>query len=109
MTAMRQGLLWIPPAEDRGAFAMQAPPVPFDGPEPDRVWTLYLHRDPNSPPALPFIPQHHHNAFAEDYVHDWNVFRGKFRYASRAIDGGVWLLLEWKHSAPPPSPSEPLR
>lgn len=94
----KQRLLWIPPAEDRGGSVKQAPPVHVDFAEHDvkRVWTLYLHRDPASPPSLPFLPVHHHNAFAEDVIHDWNIWHGKFKYASRAIDGGVWLLLEMR-------------
>lgn len=93
----RQGLLWIPLAVDPGnGAAPRAPAVPFKGEEPSRVWTLYTFRDPDVKPPLPFSPVHHHNAFLEDYMHDWNVFKGAFRYASRALDGGVWLLLEWK-------------
>lgn len=96
---MRQQLLWILPAVERHGISIKvAPPVPVEFSERDikQVWTLYLHRDQFAPPALPFRPVHHHNAFAEDFVHDWNVRKGHFRYASRAIDGGVWLLLEFK-------------
>lgn len=88
-----QKLLWIPPAVDRGGSVLTAPTVPFEGPEPKQVWTLFRCTDETKPPELPFRPVHRVNAFAEDYVHDWNVFRGKFRYASRVCDGGVWLLL----------------
>lgn len=94
---MRQRLLWIPPAVDRKNGAVpRPPPVPLDGPEPDQVWTLYTNRDESSPPTLPIRPAHLQGAFAEDYIHDWNLFRGYFSYGSRAIDGGVWVLLEYK-------------
>lgn len=93
----RQALLWIPEAIDRkDGSAPRAPPVPFTDAPPDQVWTLYGHRDEARLPSLPFCPVHHRNDFAEDYVHDWTVFRETFRYGSRALDGGVWLLLEYR-------------
>lgn len=93
---MKQKLLWVPPAIDCGAFVKRAPRIPFTDPEPHRVWTLFMEKDESKPPKLPITPVHRVNAFMEDYVHDWNVFRGKFLYASRIEDGGVWLLLEYK-------------
>lgn len=94
---MKQRLLWIPEGVDVGAFAKRCPPVPLDGPLPDRVWTLYTQTDQLAIPVLPITPVHRAGAFLEDHIHDWNVdHKGNFRYASRICDGGVWLLLENK-------------
>lgn len=59
-----------------------------------RVWTLFTHTDPNVKPELPIVPKHHENAFLEDYVHDWGHARGEFSYYSRAVESGVWVLIE---------------
>lgn len=59
-----------------------------------RIWTLYMHSDSNVTPELPYTPQHHVNAFLEDYVHDWNHQNGTLRYGSRASEGKVWILVE---------------
>ncbi len=67
-------------------------PVPVE--EIKRVWTLYHYTDAAKPPVLPFLPVHHHNAFLEDYVHDWNIRNGMFRYGSRVTTKPVWVLLE---------------
>lgn len=94
---MEQRLLWIPPGEDKGGFVKTIPPVPYDGPHPDRVWTLYNEINESTPPTLPIVPVHRQNSFLEDYVHDWNIdHKKRFRYASRVCDGGVWVLLEFK-------------
>jgi hypothetical protein len=88
---LRQEVLWIP--ESRR--------VPFTGIVEGgnlRIWTLYPYTNPDEPPALPYRPAHHHNAFLEDYVHDWNVEKGFLRYYSRAIDSRVWILLEHMES-----------
>lgn len=66
---------------------------------PQRVWTLFDHVDqPDSPPALPIVPRHHHNAFLEDHVHDWRLEKGRLIYYSRASEGGCWLLLEYEET-----------
>lgn len=71
--------------------------VPWQERQIANVWTLYHHTDPNVPPALPYQPRHHVNAFHEDYVHDWNIdHHGRFRYASRVTDEPVWVLVELK-------------
>ena len=95
---MRQELLWIPEAEDRGAFVKKAPLVPFPyETRPMKVWTLYTERDPDKTPQLPLKSRHHHGAFKEGYIHDWEIRNGEFfDYFSRVIDGYVWLLLEWE-------------
>ena len=66
--------------------------------KPDRVWTLFRPPEgwPEEGPRLPIVPVHHHNAFLEDYVHDWNWRDGIMRYYSRVTIGRVWLLLEYK-------------
>jgi len=88
---LRQEVLWVP--EDRR--------VPIQSKEELsganlRVWTLYLHTDPDVKPELPYIPQHQHNAFLEDYIHDWthDRVRGCLRYGSRAMESKVWILVE---------------
>jgi len=93
---MKQELIWIPPARDTGAMAKRVPPIPYDGPVPDRLWTLYLHCNENEKPELPYKPVHHQNAFIEDMVHDWNVRNGHLRYFSRAMEGECWVLMEFK-------------
>jgi hypothetical protein len=66
---------------------------------PDRVWTLFRDEDPLKPPALPFHPLHRVNAFAEDYVHDWDWRNGVFDFYSRVADRPVWVLLEYEVEA----------
>ncbi len=94
----KQRLLWIPPGVDVGAPAKRVPPIPvdFDERAVDRLWTLYFHTDPDKPPELPYVAVHRRNAFLEDCIHDWNIFRGKLYYGSRVCDGGVWVLLDMK-------------
>ena len=85
--------------EPADTFAgVRAVPIPVDFRESDvaRGWTLY-ENDKNKPPKLPFYPKHHHNAFIEDPVHDWNIVHGKFRYGSRVMDPDVWVLVEMKN------------
>lgn len=84
-----QKLLWIPKGDGH---------VPFGGSRPSRVWTISSHKDPASPPSLPFTPAHLYNAFLEDHIHDWKIRMTGFHYYSRVADlskEGVWLLLEW--------------
>jgi len=89
---MRQRLLYFPHSLENG----KGPAPAVDLPEkPSRVWTLFRHTDENEPPELPIVPSHFHNAFLEDYVHDWKWRNGKFRYFSRVTEGPVWLLLEY--------------
>lgn len=84
-----QVLLWIP-ERTRGAIL-----VPYTGPKPTKVWTLFREMDPNRPPALPITPVHGVNASFEDVGHDWKVAGGTFRYSSQSTDGNRWLLLEF--------------
>lgn len=93
----RQKLLWIPKGrQEKGRVRPIIEFPEYTGEDPDKVWTLFEHRSEGELPRLPFFPTHHHNAFLEDRVHDWNTHDGKFRYMSRFIhDGSVWLLLEF--------------
>lgn len=73
----------------RGGFVL-----PWTGPTPQRIWTLQRHRTEAEPPALPFAPVHHLNAFLEDPIHDW-VYAPRIasiRYYARVSTGGHWLL-----------------
>lgn len=88
---MRQALVYFPHAL---VIGVRTPPIDL-AEEPRRVWTLYHHRDPETAPSLPIVPIHFTNAFLEDIVHDWVWRDGKFWYYTRAIDGRVWLLLEY--------------
>ena len=84
----RQEVIWVPGSPSK---------APIEG-SPVQVWTLLTYRDPDVRPVLPFTPVHGVNAFAEDFLHDWNVRpRGTFRYFSRVVGPGegVWLLLEY--------------
>lgn len=83
---INQAVYWV--SEDRRFPMDPAPPGTRY-----RVWTLYS-TDPNVRPELPMQPVHHHNAFLEDYVHDWNLNGGVFRYYSRAVHSKVWILVE---------------
>lgn len=94
----RQQLIFLKKWSKPG-FAMKANLVPC-AEEPSRVWTLFNETDESNPPALPIGPVHRVNAFAEDYVHDWNwrnYGRGPamLDYFSRVADGPVWILLEF--------------
>jgi hypothetical protein len=85
--------------EPADTFAgVRAVPVPVKFRESDvaRVWTLYNETDKSKPPTLPYVPVHHHNAFMEDRIHDWNIVADKFRYGSRVMDRDVWVLVEMK-------------
>jgi hypothetical protein len=94
----RQELLWIPERTEK--YQQLSVDYPFKT-KPDRVWTLYPCTNPDLKPVLPLKPIHGNGAFLEDYIHDWNIRSAKanskpqFVYASRACDGGVWILLEF--------------
>jgi hypothetical protein len=85
----RQEVLWVP--ETRRVEL----PVPDLSGKQMRIWTLYEYQDPGIKPILPYSPVHHHNAFLEDYVHDWHHEKGVLRYFSRVIHSNVWILLEY--------------
>ena len=95
MKSMRQELIWIPLGEDVGGRVTKVPPIPYDGPEPRLLWTLYRDCNPNEKPKLPIDPIHLSGAFLEDRIHDWRVRDGKLYYYSRASGGGTWALLEF--------------
>jgi hypothetical protein len=94
---VRQEVLWmtweeIPSLPSKGKFK----PVPLAGlKEPNRVWTLYHETDFSKTPLLPINPVHNHNAFLEDWMHDWNVHGDKFFYFTRIMGRGVWVLFEY--------------
>lgn len=92
---MKQELLWIPEGVDTGAFAKLCR-VAYTGPKPARVWTLLNECAQLIPPIMPFVPKHHHNAFLEDYMHDWDIRQGMFHYHGVARDGNNWILLEFE-------------
>lgn len=96
MNVTQQVFVWMDEAQDVGAFANKYSPIdlPEEG-EPNRVWTLYQNLDKDNEPEFPFEPKHLKNAFLEDKVHDWNVRGGKFHFATRVTDTGVWLLFEY--------------
>lgn len=93
-TAGAQEALYIPEGSEVGGHPAVAWPW-LGRPRPKRVWTLLS----SEKPELPIVPRHHHNAFLETYVHDWDLTGGAdccvFHYHSRLSGGGVWLLLEW--------------
>ena len=88
-TVSRQEVHWVP--EDRTLALSE---------KPFRVWTLYL-EGYGKTPTLPIVPQHHVNAFLEDYVHDWNWHSGKFVYFSRVARDRVWILVEYADEVKP--------
>lgn len=89
---IRQEVRWIPLPASRSITLEE---------HPYRVWTLYGpgRDDPNTPPTLPIVPQHHNGAFMEDHLHDWTYGKhgGKdvFRYGSRVTNDGTWVLIEY--------------
>jgi len=85
---------FMPMEDDMVARRAIPTPIPVQEHQIRRVWTLPRWRDRSSPPELPFHPSHNINAFAEDYIHDWNIHKGMFRYASRATDAPAWVLIE---------------
>lgn len=90
---MRQVVVFYPHELKLGE---RAPTIPVDE-KPKRLWTLFA--SPEAQPTLPIVPIHHHNAFLEDYLHDWNWRNGELRYGSRVTSGRVWLLLEYEQEA----------
>jgi hypothetical protein len=92
---MKQELLWIPIGRDLGGESLVCDPVPYAGKKPSKVWTLFMEEDPDKKPELPYHPAHLQNAFIEDWLHDWDLVGGMFKYYSRVSEGGVWLLLEF--------------
>ena len=96
----RQVLVFIKFGEQGTRLAAPAIPVRVPG-EPSRVWTLWPETHEDKPPALPVVPVHRRNAFHEDYVHDWNIHNGMFRYYSRITDEPVWVLLEYDRKEAP--------
>jgi hypothetical protein len=95
-----QRLIWIPEGETlpgRSAAAKQVPDQPWPYTQrPERFWNLQGHRDPAAPPALPYWPTHHVNAFLEDEGHDYKILkRGTLHISSHSSDGGHWALLEF--------------
>ncbi len=93
MTAQRLLFIgeWVP--TDCGL--MRALPVPL-AEKPAAVWTLFRQHDPSQPPTLPCSLTRADGAFSEDETHDWAWRGGKLRYFSRAANGPVWLLLEYR-------------
>jgi hypothetical protein len=92
---IKQQLLFVEEWETSPGGVPRAKPVALTE-KPNNVWTLYGQTKPDSPPALPFYPQHLSNAFLEDEMHDWKWTGGAFRYFSRLASSPVWLLLEYK-------------
>ena len=98
-----QQLLWIPLAVEYDDGRKIVAPIDVNFTEKERprlLWMLYKHEDINNPPELPYFPKHLHNAFLEDYVHDWNIYgdNKKLKYYSRVSNGGHWVLLEFEQS-----------
>lgn len=80
-----------------GMPSKRAKPIALPDDEvPARIWTLYKELDSDKRPKLPYHPVHNHNAFAEDYVHDWDVRDRKLHYYSRITETPMWLLLEYR-------------
>lgn len=81
MKNVRQEIVWVPPGRKIQVLE-----------RPKRVWTLFS----ESKPELPFTPIHNHNAFLEDFLHDWNMVNATtLRYYSRVALDSVWILLEY--------------
>lgn len=91
---IRQELHWVQLPESRRVY------MGHDE-HPYRIWTLYHETSLHQRPTLPIRPVHNQNAFLEDFVHDWNFHRDAerneffIRYASRVVDRGVWILVEF--------------
>ncbi len=102
---VRQEVYWVNPVESR---LIEMP----HGQRPYRLWSLFRDEDPKVKPPLPILPSHRHNAFLEDYVHDWNehvlVLADKktrkhhIHYYSRITDTGLWVLMEFTTLSPVP-------
>lgn len=84
----KKTFLWVPAGHARIK-------VPYSGPVPKRLWTLFMYFDENQLPSDSIYPRHNVNAFLEDRIHDWDVRNGALHYYSRISQGGNWLLLEF--------------
>jgi len=95
---LTQKLLWIPKIKKRPVrFIQDLNEPPFEGKTPKFLWTLFLNQDKNKKPSLPIVPIHQKNAFLEDKLHDWDVYRKEyFKYHGCMAEHGVWLLLEFE-------------
>lgn len=96
---MTQQLLFIdfhPLKEGMSCRRAKPCPVTFQERDVRQVWTLFHYTNSDQPPPLPFTPIHRVNAFAEDLIHDWNIYAGNFVYASRITDEPVWVLVNLK-------------
>ncbi len=91
---MERKAVWVPPGVYRG-YTYHMAPIPYDGPVPDRLWSMYAWTDPGVPPPLGQSPSHLTGAFLEDHNHDWIIRDGHLHYYSRVTKGGLWLLLEF--------------
>lgn len=70
--------------------------VKYRGAKPKHLWTLFREQDESKKPELPFKPVHHHNAFIEDRIHDYEFRNGELQYFSHVADKPVWILLEFE-------------
>lgn len=96
---LKQLLLWIPWREDPryglgGIF--EKVPIQLTERQIKKVWTLYRYTDQNLPPPLPYLAVHNHNAWLEDFMHDWSIRQGQFHYGTRIMDRSVWVLIEYE-------------
>jgi hypothetical protein len=92
---MRQRVVYIPKHE--GADPKRIRSAEVGDEQPKLVWTLLEGFDqPEATPTLPIVARHHHNAFLEDFVHDWRIEKGRLIYYSRVCQGGCWVLLEYE-------------
>jgi hypothetical protein len=97
---IKQKLLWLPPGIDVGATHKKCL-VKYTGPEPTRLWILPEYRTKENKPVLPYTPIHHNNAFLEDRMHDWSIWKEHIKYhGCLATEGSVWLLLEFEERKP---------
>lgn len=70
--------------------------------KPFRVWTLWTETASEEEPALDEHLVHGRYMSVEDEGHDWQIFLGKYRHASRVRDRSVWIVCEYLTATPEP-------
>lgn len=80
---MRTEIHWVPESRE---VVLPSKIRPF------QVWTFLGEEKPDKD----VIPTHNHNAFLEDFIHDWVMMGSTLKYFSRVATHSVWILIQYK-------------
>jgi hypothetical protein len=94
-TVTHREIVWVDTTHRMPAEKLARP-----GEKVYRVWTwlgISALADEPEKPELPARLVHGHNAFLEDYVHDWTLDARGFRYFSRIREKNepTWIVVEY--------------